>query len=193
MQLRNHGKYTKMSKRDPRGIARCDYSGLMVRQSDMIRQLEYRGTGLVWTGYLVNPKFADKPNPQNLTPLIKLDPTPIPNTRPDSIIDAQTTLATSTGIISIDVSGNENVILTSEQFNNGSINFTGELTGDILIILPATYNQFYANNLTTGNFTLGLQIVANDDFPLNIPLANPNTLFGPLVVNTSTALQIVYF
>jgi len=194
MQVRNHGKYTKMLKNNPRGIARCDYSGLMVRHSDLIRQMEYRGTGLVWTGYLVNPKFADKPNPQNLVPLILFsapDPVPLKNSRPDSQIDAQNTIAASTGAISIDVSGSSNIILTYEQFNNGSISFTGTLTGNILVILPATYNQFYANNLTAGNFTLGLQIIGNSNYTLDLPAANPVTLLGPMVVNTSLNLQIV--
>ena len=99
-----------MSKNSPRGIARCDYSGLMCRHSDLIRQMEYRGTGLVWTGYMVNPKFSDIPNPQNLVPLIKLDPVPITDARPDNQIDAQTTIATSTGVITLDVSGNVNII-----------------------------------------------------------------------------------
>jgi hypothetical protein len=193
MQVNNHGKYTKMSKRYPRGIARCDYSGLMVRQASMKRQYEYRGTGLVWTGFMVNPKFSDVPNPQNLTPLIKADPVPIVNTRPDNIIDAQTTLPTSTGAITIDVSGSQNVTLTESQFDNGSITFTGVLGANIIIILPANYNQFYANNLTTGGFTLGMQIFNNNDFVLNIPPASPTTLLGPLVVNTSLGLQIVYF
>jgi hypothetical protein len=193
MQVSNHGKYTKMSKRYPRGIARCDYSGLMVRQSDMTRQYQYRGTGLVWTGLMVNPKFSDVPNPQDLTPLIKVDPVPIVNTRPDNIIDAQTTLPTSTGAITIDVSGSENVTLTNSQFDNGSITFTGILGSNILIIVPATYNQFYANNLTTGGFTLGMIIFNNNDFVLNIPPASSTTLLGPLIVNTSLALQIVHF
>ncbi len=193
MQVRNHGKYTKMRKNDPRGIARCDYSGLMVRHSNLKRQMAYRGTGLVWTGYLVNPKFADTPNPQDLTPLLRLDPVPLNDSRPDSQIDAETTIATSVGAISIDVSGSSNITLTYAQFNNGSITFTGVLTGDILVIVPAAYNQFYANNLTTGGFTLGMQIVGNSNFTLNIPSANPTTLLGPQVVNTSQNLQIVYF
>lgn len=87
MRVRNHGKYTKMDKKSPRAIGRCDYSGMMCRHSALIRQMEYRGTGLVWTGYMVNPKFSDKPNAQNLTPLIKLDPVPITNARPDNEID----------------------------------------------------------------------------------------------------------
>lgn len=193
MQVRNHGKYTKMSMKDPRGIARCDYSGLMVRHADLKKQKQYRGTGLVDTGFLVAPQFADAPNPQELVPLIKLDPVPLKNPRPDSQIGAQTTIATSTGEITIDVTGNVDFILTEEQFNNGIINFIGILTGNINIILPATYNQFIANNLTTGEFLLGFQLIQNKNFTLNIPVVDPITLQGPMIVNTSVNIQIVYF
>lgn len=193
MQVRNHGKYTKMNKNSPRGIARCDYSGLMVRHSDLSRQMEYRGTGLVWTGYMVNPKFVDEPNPQNLTPRIKLDPVPISTARPDSQIDAQNTLATSVGVLTLDVSGNSNITLTLEQFDNGEFNFTGILTGSITLYVPNTYNQFYANNLTTGGFTLSMQISGNPSPALVIPPASPVNLRGPTVVNTFFNLQFVYF
>jgi hypothetical protein len=193
MRVRNHGKYTHMRKNDPRGIALCDYSGLMVRHADLIRQMEYRGTGLVWTGFLVYKKFADKPNAQNLTPLIKLDPVPLPNSRPDSEVDAQTTIASSTGALTLDVSGNANVILTEDQFDNGSLTFTGALTGDIIIQFPNTFNQFYANNLTTGDYTLGMQSLGNLNFVLTIPAADSVSLLGPMVVNTTTNLQFVYF
>ncbi len=193
MQVRNHGKYTKMSMRDPRGIARCDYSGLMVRHADLVKQMQYRGTGLVWTGLMVSPKFADLPNAQDLIPLIKLDPVPLINPRPDSQIDAQPTIESSTGTITIDVSVPSNRTLTLAQFDNGIINFTGALTENIIVILPASYNQFYANNLTTGGFSMGLQLVGNTNFTLNIQLANLVTKQGPMVVNTSLNLQIVYF
>jgi hypothetical protein len=193
MQVRNHGKYTKMRMKDPRGIARCDYSGLMVRHSDLVKQMQYRGTGLVWTGLMVAPQFADKPNPQELIPLIRLDPVPLENPRPDSQIDAQPTIASSTGEISIDVSNPANRNLTLEQFDNGIINFTGQLLDNIIVTLPASYNQFFANNLTTGGFSMGLQILNATNFTLNIPVANPVTKQGPMVVNTSLNLQIVYF
>jgi hypothetical protein len=193
MRVRNHGKYTKMSMKDPRGIARCDYSGLMVRHCDLQKQMQYRGTGLVWTGLMVAPQFADVPNPQDLIPLIRLDPVPLNNPRPDSQIDAQTTIASSTGEISIDVSIPANRTLTLQQFDNGIINFTGLLSSDIIVILPATYNEFYANNLTTGGFKLGLQLVGNTNFTLDIPPVDPITKKGPAVVNTSLNIQIVYF
>lgn len=192
MRTKYHGKYTNMDKNNPRAIARCDYSGLMVQHSKMIKQMEYRGQGLVWTGYYVNPKFADNPNPQNLTPRIKLDPVPIPNARPDNIIDAQNTLATSVGVLDVDVSGDSNVTLTVDQFsNNGSFNFRGELTGDIVVYVPNLFSQFYANNLTIGPFTLGMQLIGNVSLPLTIPPASPTTLLGPLVGNTFISLQFI--
>ena len=193
MQVRNHGKYTKMNMRDPKGIARCDYSGLMVRHADLKKQMQYRGTGLVWTGLMVAPQFEDTPNAQDLIPLIKLDPVPLKNPRTDSQVDAQKTIASSTGEISIDVSGGSNITLTEEQFNNGIINFNGILTDNIVVILPASYNQFYANNLTSGGFLMGFQLSGNPNFTLNISPADPVTLRGPMVVNTSLNLQIVYF
>lgn len=193
MRVRNHGKYTHMRKSDPRAIARCDYSGLMVAHSSLQRQMEYRGNGLVWTGYLVCSKFLDVPNPQNLVPRIKLDPVPIVTARPDNVVDAQTTLADSVGVLNLQVGGNINITLTSVQFDNGVLNFLGVLTGDIIIYVPNTYNQFYANNLTTGGHTLSMQIAGNITPPLLIPPADPITLQGPQVVNTFFNLQTVNF
>jgi len=193
MKVRNHGKYTKMRLKDPRGIARCDYSGLMVRHADLKKQMQYRGTGLVWTGLMVAPQFEDLPNAQELIPLIKLDPVPLNNPRPDSQIDAQPTIGSSTGEISIDVSISDNRSLTLSQFDNGIINFIGDLIERIIIILPASYNQFYANNKTNGGFDIGLQIIGNPNFTLNVSPVNSINGQGPMVVNTSLNLQIVYF
>jgi len=194
MRVRNHGKYTNMSKNKPRAIARCDYSGLMVRHSALIKQMQYSGRGLYYTGYLVNPKFADEPNPQNLTPRIKLDPKPIPNARPDNIIDAQNTLATSIGVLTVNVGGDTDVTIALNDFiNNGSFNFLGALTGNIVVYVPAIFNQFYANNLTTGDFTLGMQVLGNGSTPLIIPYASPTTRLGPLVSSTALGLQFVNF
>ena len=183
-----------MSKKSPRAIARCDYSGLMVRHGNLVKQMQYRGQGLVFTGFLVNPKFADKPNAQELTPRVKLDPVPILFPRPDNLVNQQTTLATSVGVLNLDVGGNANITLTPEQFNNGSFNFTGVLTGDIVIFVPNVFNQFYANNLTTGAFSLSMQLIGNNVADaLVIPYASSTTRLGPLVGNTLLNLQFVNF
>jgi len=189
MRVRNHGKYTNMRKNAPRAIARCDTSGFMVEHASLQKQYQYAGTGLVFTGYYVHPKFLDKPNPQNLTPRIKLDPVPTRNARPDNIIDAQYTLATSVGVLTIDVSPSVNVTLTRDQFvNNGSFNFIGTLTADIIVYVPNIFQQFYANKLTTGNFTLSMQLLSNMPDPIEIPAANPVTQLGPIITSTATNL-----
>lgn len=191
MRTRNHGKYTNMSMTNPRAIGRCDYSGFMVEHSKLAKQMEYRGRSLVWTGFWVYSEFLDLPNPQNLTPLIKLDPKPIKDARPDNIIDAQNTIATSVGILTVPVSVGDYTIDPQDFASHGSFNFTGNLTADVVVYIPNFLKTFYANNFTTGGFTLGMQLSGNVTPPLTIPPADPITLLGPLVSNTTLNLQII--
>lgn len=191
MRTKNHGKYTNLSRSSPRAIATCDYSGLVVQHASLIKQMEYRGQGKVWTGFWVHPKFSDLPNPQNLTPRIKLDPKPIRNARPDSVIDAQNTLATSVGVLDVPISNTNYTIPSSDFASNGSFNFTGTLTANVVVYIPNFIKTFYANNLTTGAFTLGMQLSGNISPPLIIPPADPITLLGPLVNNNTLNLQLV--
>lgn len=81
------GRYTKIRRSDPRAIAVCDYSGLFCRHADLVKQMAYVGTGLVWNGFLVNKKFADKPNPQTLAKILMPDPLPVFLPRPDTAVD----------------------------------------------------------------------------------------------------------
>lgn len=192
MRTRYHGKYTNVSRRNPDAIGQCDYSGFMVQHSKLIKQMEYRGTGLVWTGYLVYPKFATVPNPQNLTPKVKVDPKPILNARPSNIIGAMTTLETSVGVLTVDVSGGVNITLTVDQFaNNGSFNFVGTLTADIFVYVPNLIRDFYANNYTEGGFTLKMQLIGSEILPLTIPLLPNKFSLGPVVTNNTVNLKIV--
>jgi hypothetical protein len=166
----------------------------MVQQAKLVKQMEYSGKGLFWTGLLVYPKFLDQPNMQNLAPRIKVDPKPIPNARPDSQINNQNTIATSVGALTLDVSVSVDVTLTLDQFaNNGSFNFIGELTASITVYLPNIFRQFYANNLTSGAFTLSMQPIGNISQPLIIPAASPTTLLGPILCNTTFGLSFVNF
>jgi len=61
----------------PLAIGQCDYSGFIVPYHELVRQMEYRGNALVWTGFLVWNRFADQPNPQLLDPILKQDPIPL--------------------------------------------------------------------------------------------------------------------
>ncbi len=76
------GKYWRFDPLNPDAIGQCDLTGLVVKYSDLVKQMEYRGNGLVWTGWWVFKDRADKPNPQNLTPPFKVDPQPLDHPRP---------------------------------------------------------------------------------------------------------------
>src|SRR5580658_10636420 len=76
-------KHLTFNPKDPRSVGMCDYSDFAFNRADLVKQYEYRGDRLVWTGFLVASKFADKPNPQLLNPVLKPDPYPLKNPRPD--------------------------------------------------------------------------------------------------------------
>lgn len=68
---------------NPIGVGRCQISNFIVPRNELVKQMQYAGNALVWTGLYVWYKFADKPNPSLLTPLLKADPAPIPHPLPD--------------------------------------------------------------------------------------------------------------
>lgn len=82
MSNRPHGKYVNIDQDFPTAVGICDYSGLVVSRRDMVKQMEWRGNRLIWTGLLVNKRFADVPNPQLKPPLLKPDPYPVRMPRP---------------------------------------------------------------------------------------------------------------
>jgi len=62
--------------------------------------------------------------------------------------------------LSIDVSGTGNYTLSTFQLNRISYNLTGTLTGNRNIIVPATVQQYWITNATTGSFTLTVKTSA---------------------------------
>lgn len=56
--------------------------------------------------------------------------------------------------ISISVAGTGDFVLSGAQLNRVSYRFTGILTGNRRIIVPATIQQYWVDNSTTGAFTL---------------------------------------
>jgi hypothetical protein len=69
--------------KNPDAIGVCDRSGLHFNHKDLVRQMEWRGNNLVWTGLLVGRKFLDVPSEQMRQPPIKDDPRPVKNPRLD--------------------------------------------------------------------------------------------------------------
>lgn len=77
------GEYVKKNVIEPVGV--CDYSGFFFSRSDLVKQYEWHGNQLVWTGAIVGRPFVDEPNEQNRPPQIKGDPKAVQNPRPFGI------------------------------------------------------------------------------------------------------------
>lgn len=54
----------------------------------------------------------------------------------------------------INVAGTGNYVLTGTELNRIAYNFTGVLTGDRLIVVPETVQQYWVTNSTTGSYNL---------------------------------------
>lgn len=76
------GKRYKVDMRNPLGYGICDKTQFIMRHCDMVKQMEYMGNDLQWTGYMVGKWYADKPNPSLRPVILKPDPVPLINPRP---------------------------------------------------------------------------------------------------------------
>jgi hypothetical protein len=76
------GKFVSIDTDNPEALGICDYTGFVFPRKDLVRQMEWRGEDLVWTGFYVGRPFADKPNEQNRTPILPPDPVPVLEPRP---------------------------------------------------------------------------------------------------------------
>jgi hypothetical protein len=76
------GRFVNIDPQNPDAVARCDRSGQLCMHANLVKQMQYRGEGLIWDGLWVNKHFLDVPNPQGLNPVIMPDPIPVQNPRP---------------------------------------------------------------------------------------------------------------
>jgi hypothetical protein len=77
-----YGKNVKIDPDHPTGLGICDYSGLVFNRKDMVKQMEWRGNRLVWTGFIVGKSWVDMPQEQFRPPQLKPDPVPLKDPRP---------------------------------------------------------------------------------------------------------------
>lgn len=78
---RYKGKYVKIDPKNPSALGICDESGFVFNHKDLVKQMEWRGDNLVWTGLMVGKPYVDKPSEQNRPPLVKSDPKTVKNPR----------------------------------------------------------------------------------------------------------------
>lgn len=81
MSNRYRGRIPYVDPDNPQSWGKDDYTGLPVMHTDLVKQMEFIGNGLAWTGFMVHYKDYSQPNPQKIPPRLKPDPVPIPNPR----------------------------------------------------------------------------------------------------------------
>lgn len=68
---------------NPRARGQCDRCSRVVFHDQLRWQMEYRGNTLMRTGILVCPRCEDKPQPQDMTVILKPDPVAVKDPRPE--------------------------------------------------------------------------------------------------------------
>jgi hypothetical protein len=160
MTVRYRGRIPVVDPDHPEAWGKDDITGLPVMHTDMIKQMEYIGNGLAWTGFMVHHKDADQPNPQLIPPRLKPDPLPIDNPRylqfPE--LPSIPTGLTVTGFTStsITVTWDQVPGIPSYVIGWTSIWSFGETRG----IVPTTYT---INGLSPGNtYAVAVASTANN-------------------------------
>lgn len=83
---------------------------------------------------------------------------------------------TNFNFVTISVAGGSNYTLTGGQLNQIAYRFTGLLTANIQVIVPASVQQYWIDNQTTGAFTLSIGTSGQASPPI-IPQGNRNICY----------------
>jgi len=96
------GKYVTIDPSNPSALGVCDESGFDFNHKDLVKQMQWRGNNLVWTGLMVGPPYLDTPQQQNRPPIVKDDPRPVTNPRlPKDYTDPESNqVASNTELVS---------------------------------------------------------------------------------------------
>jgi len=78
--------------------------------------------------------------------------------------------------------------LSGSELNRIAYKFTGTLTNNVTVVVPATVQQYWANNQTTGAFTLSL-LVSGSSAPVVVPQNTTGIYYsdGTNIVTATTA------
>jgi hypothetical protein len=77
------GHYGWIDRNNPEAAGRCDGGGEIRKLRDLKKQMEWRANRLVWTGMMKCVHHLDRPQPQDKLYVLKVDPMPLKNVRPD--------------------------------------------------------------------------------------------------------------
>ena len=56
------GKYVNINPQNPNALGICDRTGFTFNHKDLVKQMEWRGDSLVWTGLMVGKPYLDVPS-----------------------------------------------------------------------------------------------------------------------------------
>ena len=172
MKLKAKGRYTKMNKRNPLGIGRCDYSGLMVAHRDLCKQMRNAGTGAFWTGLWVYRKFLDKLNAQELAPRLKADPVPIKFSKPDQMVAPEQLYP-----LTIDITGLSEYVVTFGQASANPFILSGTPNVPFIFRLPQVLATWNIVNGTSSDLQAALVTPISSINPLLAIPANSTVTF----------------
>lgn len=82
MSDRPKGKHVTIDPSNPKALGICDYTGFVHLRKDLVKQMQWAGDSLVWTGLYVGKDYLDVPSPQLRTPHLPPDPVPVLDARP---------------------------------------------------------------------------------------------------------------
>jgi hypothetical protein len=77
MTMRPKGKHVSIDMDNPEALGICDKSQFVFKRKDLIKQYEWRGNAIVWTGFYVGRPYVDTPNEQARPPILPPDPVPV--------------------------------------------------------------------------------------------------------------------
>lgn len=87
----------------------------------------------------------------------------------------------------INVAGSGTYTLSGTELNRIAYKFTGVLTGNRQIIVPATVQQYWVNNATTGGYTLEVKTAATTGYTINQGARAILYCDGTSIINADTA------
>jgi hypothetical protein len=120
MPWRYHGHAT-VDPSNPSAFGACDRCGFLYNLKDLVPEVQYNGTGLYRTGFLVCQRTClDVPNPQQLSPILPPDPLPVLNPRVEPYYLDEVDQLSSDGTTVFIPDDDEDPIVT----NQPSVNFT---------------------------------------------------------------------
>ncbi len=76
------GKYVDIDSDNPQTVGVCDRTGFVFNHKDLVKQMQWSGNSIVWTGLWVGKPFLDVLNEQNRPPITKVDPEVVKDPKP---------------------------------------------------------------------------------------------------------------